>query len=76
MAGSDPAALMESCHEKFTKTATCNRIETIMGGSLLEASYTLQLKPDIADKDFLDACREANGNNKIRFIFKAPGFEI
>jgi len=76
MTGSDPGSLMEDCLEKFTDSATCHRIETIMGGSLIEASYTLQLKTGITDKNFLDTLREVNGNNKIRFIFKAPGFEI
>jgi len=74
--GSDPGTLMADCLDKFTVRSICNRVETIMGGALLEASYTLQLKSGISEKQFLDTLREINGNNKIRLIFKSPGFEI
>lgn len=74
--GSDPHALMAGCLEEFTTRATCNRIETVMGGALLETSYTLQLKPGASEKNFLDRLREINGNNKVRLIFKSPGFEM
>jgi hypothetical protein len=47
-----------------------------MGGALLEASYTLQLRPGASEKEFLDTLRQINGNNKVRLIFKSPGFEI
>jgi hypothetical protein len=47
-----------------------------MGGAMLETSYTLQLKSGKSEKDFLDRLREINGNNKVRLIFKSPGFEI
>lgn len=74
--GSDPGALMSECFNKFTVHSVCNRVETIMGGALLEASYTLQLKSAVSEKEFLNALREANGNNKVRLIFKSPGFEV
>ena len=76
LTGSDPAALMAECLDRFTVRATCNRVETIMGGALLEAGYSLQLKPGFSENEFLDALREVNGNNKVRLIFKSPGFEI
>ena len=76
ISGSDLPALMSDCLEKFTTRFTCNRIETIMGGALVEAGYTLQLKSGVSEKDFLDTLREINGNNKVKLIFKAPGFEI
>jgi len=76
LAASDPAALMADCLNKFTLRSACNRIETVMGGALLEASYTLQLKPGASEKEFLDTLRQINGNNKVRLIFKSPGFEI
>lgn len=74
--GADPGTLMAECLEKFTVRSVCNRIETVMGGALLEASYTLQLKPAVSEKEFLHTLREINGNNKVRLIFKSPGFEI
>ena len=76
LTGSDPASLMEGCLNKFVVRSTCNRVETVMGGALLEAGYTLQLKSGVSEKEFLDALREVNGNNKVRLIFKSPGFEI
>ena len=76
LSGSDPGTLMANCMDKFTFRSVCNRVETIMGGALLEASYTLQLKFGVSEKEFLDTLREINGNNKIRLIFKSPGFEI
>jgi hypothetical protein len=76
LAASDPATLMADCLNRFTLRSSCNRIETVMGGALLEASYTLQLKPGASEKEFLDALRQINGNNKVRLIFKSPGFEI
>ena len=76
LSGSDPGVLMAGCLDKFTIRSICNRVETIMGGALLEASYTLQLKSGASEKEFLDTLREINGNNKIRLIFKSPGFEI
>ena len=76
LSGSDPAALMADCLDTYTLGFTCNRIETVMGGALLEASYTLQMKSGASEKEFLDALREINGNNKVRLIFKSPGFEI
>lgn len=74
--GSDPHALLAGCLEEFTIRSTCNRIETVMGGAMLETSYTLQLKPGVSENDFLGRLREINGNNKVRLIFKSPGFEI
>lgn len=74
--GADPGTLMAECLDKFTVRSVCNRIETVMGGALLEASYTLQLKPAVSEKEFLNTLREINGNNKVRLIFKSPGFEI
>ena len=74
--GSDPGVLMSNCLDKFTTRSSCNRVETIMGGALLEASYTLQLRSGVSEKELLDTLREINGNNKIRLIFKSPGFEI
>jgi hypothetical protein len=74
--GTDPGTLMAECLDKFTARSVCNRIETVMGGALLEASYTLQLKPAASEKEFLNTLREINGNNKVRLIFKSPGFEI
>jgi len=76
LTGSDPAALMTDCLSKFTNRSTCNRVETVMGGAMLEASYTLQLRSGVLEKDFLETLREVNGNNKVRLIFKSPGFEI
>lgn len=76
LSGSDPGTLMADCMDKFTVRSVCNRVETIMGGALLEASYTLQLKFGVSEKEFLNTLREINGNNKIRLIFKSPGFEI
>lgn len=76
LTGSDPPALMSDCLKKFAVSSTCNRVETIMGGALLETSYTLQLKSGVSEKDFLDTLRKINGNNKVRLIFKSPGFEI
>lgn len=76
LTGSDPSALMSDCLKKFAVRSTCNRVETIMGGALLETSYTLQLKSGVSEKDFLDTLRKINGNNKVRLIFKSPGFEI
>lgn len=76
LTGSDPSALMSDCLKKFAVSSTCNRVETIMGGALLETSYTLQLKSGVSEKDFLDTLRKINGNNKVRLIFKSPGFEI
>lgn len=76
LSASDPAALMEDCLNKFTLRSSCNRMETVMGGALLEASYTLQLKPGSSEKEFLDTLRQINGNNKVRLIFKSPGFEM
>lgn len=74
--GSDPGTLMAECLDKFTVRSVCDRIETIMGGALLEASYTLQLKSAVSEKEFLNTLREINGNNKVRLIFKSPGFEV
>jgi len=74
--GSDPGRLMTECLDQFTVRSVCNRIETVMGGALLEASYTLQLRSAVSEKEFLDTLREINGNNKVRLIFKSPGFEI
>lgn len=74
--GADPGTLMAACLDKFTVRSVCNRMETVMGGALLEASYTLQLKPAVSEKEFLNTLREVNGNNKVRLIFKSPGFEI
>ena len=76
LSGSDPAALMADCLERFTEGFTCNRIETVMGGAMLEASYTLRMRSGVSEKEFLDTLREINGNNKVRLIFKSPGFEI
>lgn len=76
LTGSDPPALLADCFEKFTVRSTCNRVETIRGGAMLESSYTLQLKAGISEKEFLQTLREINGNNKVRLIFKSPGFEI
>ena len=76
LTGSDPLALMSDCLGRFTTRSTCNRIETVMGGAMLETSYTLQLKPGASEKEFLDTLREINGNNKVRLIFKSQGFEI
>ncbi len=76
LSGSDPSALMADCLDKFATHSTCNRIETVMGGALLETSYTLQMKFGISEKEFLENLREINGNNKVRLIFKSPGFEI
>jgi hypothetical protein len=36
----------------------------------------LQLKPAVSEKELLNTLREINGNNKVRLIFKSPGFEI
>ena len=76
LSGSDPGALMEGCLDKYTVRSGCNRVETVMGGAMLEASYTLQLRSGVSEKDFLETLREVNGNNKVRLIFKSPGFEI
>jgi hypothetical protein len=76
LSGSDPGALMEGCLDKYTVRSSCNRVETVMGGAMLEASYTLQLRSGVSEKDFLETLREINGNNKVRLIFKSPGFEI
>ena len=50
---------------KYLKNYTLDKVKTVNLGSLFEITYTITLKKDINEKEFLDELRLRNSNLKI-----------
>lgn len=57
--------VFEDVLDKFTTSYSIDRVRTRDFGSLFELSYSLQLKPEANQKNFLDELRCRNGNLNI-----------
>lgn len=61
----DYEGIFDDLFAKYTLEAKLLQVKTTNMGSLLEVRYSLIFKPDINEKEFLDAVRCRNGNLNI-----------
>ena len=57
--------------QKYTLSSTLNKIKTSDLGSLYVLSYSVTMKNDISEKDFIDELRCRNGNLNITLVLNA-----
>ncbi len=65
--------VFEDVLDKFTTSYSIDRVRTRDFGSLFELSYSLQLKPETNQKNFLDELRCRNGNLNITLTMSTAG---
>ena len=61
----DYTEIFDDLFEKYTASHTMNRVKTTNMGSLFKITYDIDLKPEVAEKEFLDDLRCRNGNLEI-----------
>ena len=61
----DYTEVFDDVFKKYLTEYTINKVKTVNLGSLFEITYTITLKKDINEKDFLDELRLRNSNLKI-----------
>ena len=61
----DYTNVFDEVFNKYSTSHTIDKVKTINLGSLFEISYTITLKKDINEKEFIDELRLRNGNLKI-----------
>lgn len=62
--------------EKFTTTTRLDRVKTINMGTLFELSYTVNIKNDTSEKEFIDQLRCRNGNLTINLLLKEENSSV
>ena len=65
--------VFEDVLDRFTTSYSIDRVRTRDFGSLFELSYSLQLKPETNQKNFLDELRCRNGNLNITLTMSTAG---
>jgi hypothetical protein len=58
--------------QKYTLSSKLRKIRTSDLGSLFEVSYTIKIKEDTNEKEFIDELRCRNGNLNITLVMDAP----
>ncbi len=61
----DYTEVFDDIFEKYSTEHTLDKVKTVNLGSLFEITYTITLKSDINEKEFLDELRLRNSNLKI-----------
>ena len=61
----DYTEVFDDVFKKYLTEYTINKVKTVNLGSLFEITYTIILKKDINEKEFLDELRLRNSNLKI-----------
>lgn len=61
----DYTEVFDDVFKKYLTEYTINKVKTVNLGSLFEITYTITLKKDINEKEFLDELRLRNSNLKI-----------
>lgn len=61
----DYTEVFDDVFKKYLTEYTLNKVKTVNLGSLFEITYTITLKKDINEKEFLDELRLRNSNLKI-----------
>lgn len=61
----DYSEVFDDIFKNYTKNYTLDKVKTVNLGSLFELTYTLTLKNDINEKEFIDELRLRNSNLKI-----------
>jgi uncharacterized membrane protein YhiD involved in acid resistance len=67
-AGEDHETLLESAFRKHLVDSRLISIETVAGGVLQEAVFSVVVKPRTSTAAFLNELREATGNNKVALV--------
>ncbi len=62
--------------QKYTQTATLQKVRTADLGSLYELNYRVTTKEGVSDKAFIDELRCRNGNLNITLALDAPGGDL
>ena len=62
--------------EKFTNGAKIKKVKTTNMGTLFELTYSVNLKGDVSEKEFIDELRCRNGNLKIAIYDPADKNEV
>lgn len=61
----DYTEIFDDLFEKYTKIRSLNRVKTTNMGSMYELSYSVVIKSDSREKEFIDELRCRNGNLPI-----------
>ncbi|MDR0854107.1 MAG: DUF4956 domain-containing protein [Clostridiales Family XIII bacterium] len=66
----------DSVLQKYTLSYRRVKVKTVDMGSLYELQYRVTAKPDLDEKEFIDALRCRNGNLNITLLLDAPQGEF
>lgn len=68
--------MFDEVFEQYTSTFELEQVRTVNMGSLFDLSYRVALKPNINEKEFLDAIRIKNGNLRVILSHSFDGTEF
>lgn len=68
--------MFDEIFEKNTTKNTLEKTKTTNMGSMFELTYSITLKSDIKEKNFIDELRIRNGNLKILLSHETDHFDL
>lgn len=66
--------VFDDIFDEYTYQRSLNRVQTTNLGTMIQLEYDVVMKPDIKDKEMIDALRERNSNLNISINYATGGY--